>query len=153
MGLYRHSILTQPFFQAIYIDSEGSLSANRLAEMADAIVAHLKKVVRTIPKPGMQTVAAGVTRETLLSGIHSIRVHDHCQQIAALKLIPSFLRQNPSVKLIVVDSIAFHFRHAFDDNAIRARVLCDVAQLLHEVSLSNRAGGCLVRLGCSVSVI
>ncbi len=142
MTLYRHSILTPlPPFQAIYIDSEGSLAASRLTEMADAIVVHLKKVARTISKPGMQTVAAGITRETLLSGIHSIRVHDHCQQIATLKLIPSFLRQNPSIKLIVVDSIAFHFRHAFEDNAVRARVLCDMAQLLHEVSLSSGGGG------------
>eukprot|EP01084_Bolivina_argentea_P075149 136254_1 len=130
--------------EAIYIDSEGSLSADRLAEMADAIVAHLKKVARTIPKPGMQTVAAGVTRETLLSGIHSIRVHDHFQQIAAFKLIPSFLRQNPSIKLIVVDSIAFHFRHAFDDNAVRARVLCDMAQLLHECAYSQGVAVLLV---------
>ncbi len=126
---------------------------DRLTEMADTIVTHLKKVAHTISKPRMQTVAAGVTRETLLSGIHSIRVHDHCQQIATLKLIPSFLVQNPSVKLIIVDSIAFHFRHAFDDNAVCARVLCDMVQLLHEVSLSSGGvgggEGCLVWLRSS----
>ena len=32
------------------------------------------------------------------------------------------------VKLIVVDSIAFHFRHDFDDLALRARLLNGLAQ-------------------------
>ena len=32
------------------------------------------------------------------------------------------------MKLIVVDSIAFHFRHDFDDLALRARLLNGLAQ-------------------------
>ncbi|RMX55845.1 hypothetical protein pdam_00023401 [Pocillopora damicornis] len=39
-----------------------------------------------------------------------------------------FLEEHPKVKLIVVDSIAFHFRHDFDDLALRARLLNGLAQ-------------------------
>lgn len=41
------------------------------------------------------------------------------------KIVSSFQLQ---VKLIVVDSIAFHFRHDFEDLALRTRLLNGLAQ-------------------------
>ena len=42
------------------------------------------------------------------------------------------------VKLVVVDSIAFHFRHDIQDMAQRARILAGLAQTLHELAYRSQ---------------
>jgi len=50
------------------------------------------------------------------------------QLIALSHVLPDFLMEHTKVKLIVVDSIAFHFRHDFEDLALRTRLLNGLAQ-------------------------
>ncbi|KAJ7387091.1 DNA repair protein rad51c [Desmophyllum pertusum] len=66
--------------------------------------------------------------ETILSKIYVFRCHDYMQLIALSHVLPDFLMEHSKVKLIVVDSIAFHFRHDFDDLALRTRLLNGLAQ-------------------------
>ena len=52
--------------------------------------------------------------ENILAGIHVYRVHDEASQTATIYSLPAFLKQraemgNP-VRLVIVDSIAFHYR-------------------------------------------
>ncbi|KAJ3383478.1 DNA repair protein rad51c, partial [Chytriomyces hyalinus] len=83
--------------QAIYIDTEGSFSVKRVAEMAQSAIAKMD-------------MKSKVTLEQMLNNIKLFRVHDHIQQMALLNQLEHVLSKSPKIKLIVLDSIAFHFR-------------------------------------------
>jgi RAD51-like protein 2 len=51
----------------------------------------------------------------LLNGIHVYRAHDQTEQLAIINSLSSFLSTNPTVQLLVIDSIAFHFRQDLQD--------------------------------------
>jgi Rad51 len=42
------------------------------------------------------------------------------------------------VKLIIIDSIAFHFRHDFDDYMLRSRILNNIAQSLNKLAAVHK---------------
>nr|XP_054747984.1 DNA repair protein RAD51 homolog 3-like [Lytechinus pictus] len=88
------------------------------------------------PKDVLEDVEGlqGFTTEKILSGIHYFRCHNHVELIALVNLLPEFLSKNPKVKLITVDSIAFHFRHDFDDMSLRTRLLNGLAQNLIRIA-------------------
>ena len=110
------------FFDA---DTEGSFIVERVAEIAECTVA-------------LQAEAAGfnelapvnVTVEALLSGIRYYRVHDHIEQVALLNLLDGIVQARPQIKLVVLDSIAFHFRYDFGDMGLRSRLLNGMSQTL-----------------------
>ena len=49
-------------------------------------------------------------------------------------MLPAFLEQHPAVRLVVVDSVTFHFRHDFRDMMQRSRVLSQMAQDLMQLA-------------------
>ena len=61
-------------------------------------------------------------------------MHDYAEQLAVVKILPSFLQNNPNIRLIVMDSVAFHFRHGFDDMAKRSRMLSQMSQDLNKMA-------------------
>jgi len=71
-----------------------------------------------------------------LQGIHVMRVHDHTEQLAAVANLSNLVKKNPKVKLIVIDSVAFHFRHGSSsvDFAKRSRLLAGMSQKLNELA-------------------
>eukprot|EP00943_MAST-04B_sp_MAST-4B-sp1_P008883 g8883.t1 len=75
-----------------------------------------------------------LTIESVLSNIHVFRVHDYAEQLAVVKVLPSFLQNNPNITLVVMDSVAFHFRHGFDDMAKRSRILSQMSQDLNKMA-------------------
>ncbi|KAA6426745.1 MAG: DNA repair RAD51 [Trebouxia sp. A1-2] len=105
---------------AVYIDTEGSFMVERIVEIADACIRHLKKLA----------INNGTAAQK--------------EALAVTQMLPSFIADHPEVKLIVVDSIAFHFRQDFQDMAQRTRVLAEMAQkLMHlaeEKDLAATAG-------------
>ena len=78
-----------------------------------------------------------LTLEGLLGGIHYYRVHDHIEQLALINLLPSIIAKNPRIKIIAIDSIAFHFRHNFNDMALRNRLLNGMSQILSNIARKN----------------
>lgn len=57
------------------------------------------------------------------------------EQVALARSLPAFLQTAPRVRLIVIDSVAFHFRHGFDDYAARTRTLLAHALQLLRVAV------------------
>jgi RAD51-like protein 2 len=49
-------------------------------------------------------------------------------------MLPAFLAQHPSVKLVVIDSVTFHFRQETGDLAARTRQLAQMAQQLMQLA-------------------
>ncbi|DBA00167.1 TPA: hypothetical protein N0F65_007792 [Lagenidium giganteum] len=66
---------------------------------------------------------ATLSRDELLEGIIYFRVHDFVEQFEVTESLPALLEANPSIVLVVIDSVAFHFRHAFEEHGQRLRAL------------------------------
>ena len=97
---------------AVVIDAEGSWSGgDRLFSMAVALADHMS-VSAQRKKMAMPTI----TPESILEGIHIFRVHDEASQTCTLHNLPKFLLEQEEkktpVKLVVIDSLAFHYRVA-----------------------------------------
>lgn len=61
-------------------------------------------------------------------------MHDFVEQMEVLHSLPTYLQKTPESKLLVIDTIAFHFRHGFEDYAQRLRALDEVAVYLHNLA-------------------
>eukprot|EP00644_Phytophthora_capsici_P014531 jgi/Phyca11/530047/estExt2_fgenesh1_pm.C_PHYCAscaffold_540011 len=104
----------------VFIDSEGSFIIERVASMAECFLEDFR-----------QTRANKLTRDDLLRGISYYRVHDYLEQMEVLYSLPAYFQATPEGKLLVLDTVAFHFRHGFEDYTQRARALDDLASFLH----------------------
>eukprot|EP00238_Polyblepharides_amylifera_P008740 CAMPEP_0196575850 /NCGR_PEP_ID=MMETSP1081-20130531/5236_1 /TAXON_ID=36882 /ORGANISM="Pyramimonas amylifera, Strain CCMP720" /LENGTH=355 /DNA_ID=CAMNT_0041894269 /DNA_START=470 /DNA_END=1537 /DNA_ORIENTATION=+ len=116
--------------QAVYIDTEGSLVPERVADMAAGLVKEVQLRARRCGTQSAQEAAAEVTVESVLARIHYFRVHNATEQRALLNSLGPFLKSHLQVKLIVVDSIAFHFRQDFPDMSQRTKILNEASLLL-----------------------
>ncbi|KAL5016132.1 hypothetical protein ScPMuIL_005721 [Solemya velum] len=114
--------------EAVYIDTEGSFIIERLVDIAKATVQHCHNIASENQEPDMLKVMGQFTMESVLSRIHYFRCHDYVELLSNVHLLPKFLKEHPTVKLVVVDSVAFHFRHDFDDMSLRTRLLTSMAQ-------------------------
>jgi RAD51-like protein 2 len=117
--------------QAIYIDSEGSFMPERVVSIANGLVKHLQSI-----NLNRNYDISAVTVESLLRGIHVFRVYDYIEQLAVINSLGSFLSLNKdkNIRVIVIDSIAFHFRRGFKDMAERQRLLSGMAQTLLQLA-------------------
>ncbi|CAG8494092.1 3067_t:CDS:2 [Paraglomus brasilianum] len=121
--------LSGPEGEAVYIDTEGSFIAQRAAEIASAMVER----VNGHQHAGTEAL---VNVDTILSKIHYFRLHNCVELIALVKVLDEFLKEHSKVKIIIIDSIAFHFRHGFSDMALRTRILNSLAQDLTKIAHS-----------------
>lgn len=116
---------------AVVIDAEGSWScaagSDRLWALAKALFEHVKSSAARKMKAaggnasinsdqGNSLVPPGFSPESILEGIHIFRVHDEVSQTCTLYNLPTFLlemeQKGAPVKLVVIDSLAFHYRVA-----------------------------------------
>jgi RAD51-like protein 2 len=81
--------------------------------------------------------AASCSRDALLSGIHVFRVHEQAELVSTINMLPRFLADKPKIKLIIIDSIAFHFRQEAKDFQARTRLLSQITQLLNDLAYKN----------------
>lgn len=123
--------------EAIYVDTEGSFAAKRCLRMASAFCKHLEKVAVRRKDNALLQDAQGLDPETILDRIHYFRARDVTEQLAVVDVLPSFVREHPNVKVVIIDSVAFHFRQDFEDMGLRTRRLMQMAQSLMELAHSK----------------
>ena len=141
--------------EAVYVDTEGSFMAGRARDIAVGLALHVERLQKrkaaaaaataVVATEGTAATSASAstsplpTVESMLRGLHVFRVFDHVEQLAVLRALPSFLRERPRVRLVLIDSIAFHFRRGFDgDFSTRARMLAAMAQQLQRLAHDHR---------------
>ena len=128
--------------EAVYIDSEGSFMPQRAKEIAEGLASHITSLSRRKGYSGSDidsgSAGGALTAESLMRGVHVFRVFDYVEQLAVLSFLPSFLACHPRVRLVVLDSVAFHFRRGFDDFSVRSRLLAGMAQQLIAIARSHR---------------
>jgi RAD51-like protein 2 len=116
----------------IYIDTEGSFVVERVVEIAEHFIQHLTHMANITENNSLD--GEYFTLDKILSRIFYYRVHDYVEQIALVNLLPNIINQLPNVKLIVIDSVTFHFRHDFTDMSLRTRILTTMAQNLMSIA-------------------
>eukprot|EP00041_Stephanoeca_diplocostata_P007373 m.103996 g.103996 ORF g.103996 m.103996 type:complete len:396 (+) comp16843_c0_seq12:131-1318(+) len=121
--------------EAIYIDTEGSFVVERVCDMAEALESHLKSLRRTDFTASDSCETTDVS--AMLDKIHYFRVHDYVEQLAVIQVLEDRLAENKRIKLIVIDSIAFHFRGDFADMVLRTRLLNGMAQNLLRLATTH----------------
>ena len=153
--------------RSAYIDAEGSFIAQRCLEMAEGLVRFLRAAASTAQQ---RADADALQARAMLERIVVYRVHDHVEQLAAIRAVGDLPREEaeaarvasvlgghgflsaadgrslaggdseqaalPPVKLVVVDSIAFHLRHVDVSYASRQAMAGKMAQAL--CSLAGR---------------
>ena len=130
-----HSIRT-------HTDTEGSFVAERAYAMAQAFVQHIHSMEAGADEarsPELQSL----TPDSILSNIYLYRVHDYVEQMALVNMLPELLRTElPRVRLVIIDTVSFHFRHEFDDMNQRTRILLYMAQRLQELAEQQAVAVC-----------
>jgi RAD51-like protein 2 len=131
-----------PQGKCVYIDTEGSFVPERVREMAQALVERLGDMAKTMESSSEITLP---TADTIMDNIFYYRVHDYIEQLALIHQLPNILKEDPMIKLVVVDSVAFHFRHDFGENmSLRTRLLNGTAQSLLQLAMNHQAAVVLI---------
>ncbi|KAF8796082.1 DNA repair protein RAD51 like protein [Argiope bruennichi] len=114
--------------EAFYIDTEGSFMAQRLLQIANASVNECKS-------KSTDSDVKNFTVEKILKGVYYYPCKSYIELIARVNLLNQFLEEHKKVSLIILDSIAFHFRYGFDGSySLRARLLNGIVQTLVKVA-------------------
>ena len=113
--------------------------------MANAVSIHLGKISKSKKMElkardsgiDIAMLASSVTMHRLLEGVHVYRVHDQTELLALINQLPGILTVNTRVRLIIIDSIAFHFRQNLQDTAHRSRLLGSLSQQLNQIAYES----------------
>jgi RAD51-like protein 2 len=140
--------------RALYIDTEGSFAPERCHQMADALVKHVSQ--RHSSSSSSSSISSSsssstttLTSQEILESIQVFRVHDETSQTATLRNLINYLPPNSNsnntdllpVKLIVLDSIAFHYRAITPTNhkyyLQRTKALVSLAAFLSDLARTH----------------
>ena len=95
---------------AVYIDAEGSFLATRALQMAEALVRRLRA---TASNEAQRRRRLRLDARAMLDRIYVYRVHEAVELLAAIRAAGELRpAAQPPLRLLVVDSVAFHLRHA-----------------------------------------
>lgn len=149
--------------QTVYIDTEGSFTPDRCAQMAEALAAHVRGMAARQSSASVAAAAAAFTVDYQMARIHVVRCTSLAEQMATILGLPGVVRAIETdsgggegkaaaagdsaagvgsaarVRLVIVDSIAFHYRGdaSSADAGQRARQLAAQAQALHALAATK----------------
>ncbi|KAG6747975.1 hypothetical protein POTOM_047867 [Populus tomentosa] len=137
--------------KAIYIDTEGSFMGERAQEIAEACVEDISEYKRFLHKD-LQACQGEIQGKDVLQNIYFFRICSYTEQIALINYLEEFISDHKDVsdvvrykkylnlflsgclfpcdavvKIVIIDSVAFHFRQGFEDLALRTRILGEMA--------------------------
>ena len=120
----------------------------RACDMAAAAGAHLRALAASAvaaagsaadggaAASAAAAAAAAFTPTAVLSRLHFFRAYDAATQAALCAALPELCAARPRVRLIVLDSVAFHYRQGHEDYAARARTLAGTFGALMKLATS-----------------
>ncbi|XP_043698520.1 DNA repair protein RAD51 homolog 3-like isoform X1 [Telopea speciosissima] len=119
--------------KAIYIDTEGSFLPERVFQIADACI---KDMVENCPfqQKNFQACQDKLQPNAFLENIFYFRICSYTEQVALINYLDKFISEHKDVKIVIIDSVTFHFRQDFDDLALRTRVLGGLALKLMKLA-------------------
>ena len=115
----------------------------RVSAIADALSQHIYKLsqskLQKNPEMSIEinSAATNLTRNRLLEGIYVYRIHDQNELTSTIQQLSGFLKIHTKIRVILIDSIAFHFRHnTMQDNITRSRILSNITQTLNQIAFN-----------------
>jgi RAD51-like protein 2 len=128
--------------EAVYVDTEGSFTAERAMDMAEALAEHLGRCAKRCEdedaRREMEAALETCAPEAMLRGIHLFRCHEVTELLAVLETLGEFIAERPKVRLVVIDSVAFHFRQDFQDMALRTTILSKMTNRLMSIATTQQ---------------
>ncbi|XP_042038672.1 DNA repair protein RAD51 homolog 3-like isoform X1 [Salvia splendens] len=119
--------------KAVYIDTEGSFMVERVLQIAEACAQDMLEY-NTLLRRDSQACLVDKQPKSFLDNIFYFRVCTYTEQIAVINYLEKFLSEHKDVKVVIVDSITFHFRQDFEDMALRTRLLSGMALKLMKLA-------------------
>ncbi|KAG2388640.1 hypothetical protein C9374_000079 [Naegleria lovaniensis] len=111
--------------ECLYIDTEGSFTIERTKEIAEGFVSHLHGIASRqgdkdiTKKDAMMEALKDFNVEKILGGIYYYRAVTLSEFVGLILVLPEILKWRNKVKLVVVDSIAFHLRKSSSDDTMK----------------------------------
>ncbi|KAG7998375.1 hypothetical protein I3843_01G256000 [Carya illinoinensis] len=119
--------------KAIFIDTEGSFMVERVLQIAEACIEDMTECNGLLRKD-FQAGQLKMHPNNILENIFYFRVCSYTEQIALTNYLDKFISEHKDVKVVIVDSVTFHFRQDFDDMALRTRLLSGIALKLMKLA-------------------
>ncbi|MCL7041292.1 hypothetical protein MKW94_029726 [Papaver nudicaule] len=119
--------------KAVYIDTEGSFMVERVYQIAEACIANIMEN-HVLPRKDNQVCQETMQCNSFLENIFYFRICSYTEQIAVINYLDMFIEEHKDVKIVIIDSVTFHFRQDFDDLAQRTRVLSTMALKLMKIA-------------------
>ncbi|XP_073146913.1 DNA repair protein RAD51 homolog 3 [Henckelia pumila] len=119
--------------KAIYIDTEGSFMVERALQIAEACAEDIQEY-NSLPTKDFHACQVNKEPKDFLDNIFLFRVCSYTEQIAVINYLEKFISEHKDIKVVIVDSIAFHFRQDFEDMAMRTRLLGGMALKLMKLA-------------------
>ena len=116
--------------KALYIDCNSDFCERRLGQIAEAALGHLRFIANTDKE---KEVVERTSVHDILSDISFARCTDYSQLIAVIHSLSEYCKYG----LVVIDALATHFRHEFDDMRQRTNLLASVSNSLHSLCLKS----------------
>ena len=127
--------------ECIYIDTEGSFTIERTKEIAESFINHLNGIAKKndsdlTKKDAMMNTLKDFTIEKVLSGIYYYRIMSVWELVGLVLVLSELLQreQYSRVKLIIIDSIAFHLRKTTGQDSAKEELLKSIGQSLKTLS-------------------
>ncbi|KAI3499902.1 hypothetical protein L1887_35716 [Cichorium endivia] len=119
--------------KAIYIDAEGSFMVERALQITEACGDDMAEYSRLYRK-GSHSHEIKIQPKDFLENIFYFRVCSYTEQIALINYLDKFISDHKDVKVVIIDSITFHFPREFDDMALRTTLLGGMALKLMKLA-------------------
>ncbi|XP_030491847.2 DNA repair protein RAD51 homolog 3 isoform X3 [Cannabis sativa] len=112
--------------KAVYIDTEGSFMVERATQIAEASISDMLEYNNHLAKQN-RVCQVKFKPADILENIFYFRVCSYTEQMALINHLEKFISDHKDVKIVIVDSVTFHFRQDFEDLALRTRLLNGMA--------------------------
>ncbi|XP_051224683.1 DNA repair protein RAD51 homolog 3 [Lolium perenne] len=119
--------------KAVYIDTEGSFMVERVYQIAEGCISDIMEYF-PYHHDKSSSGQGNLQPERFLAGIYYFRICSYTEQIAVINYLEKFLGEHKDVRIVIIDSVTFHFRQDFDDLALRTRVLSGLSLKLMKLS-------------------
>ncbi|XP_073471261.1 DNA repair protein RAD51 homolog 3 isoform X1 [Aquarana catesbeiana] len=124
--------------ETVYFDTESSFRVERLVEIANACVLHCSLITQAHQEEGHRLAMQRFTANNILSQIYYFSCQDYIELLAHIHTLKDFLAKHLKVKLVVIDSLAYPFRHDLEDLSLRTRLLNTLAQQLISIATHRK---------------
>ncbi|XP_062202976.1 DNA repair protein RAD51 homolog 3-like [Phragmites australis] len=119
--------------KAVYIDMEGSFMVERVYQIAEGCISNmLEHFLHSHDKSS--SGQRKLQPEHFLADIFYFRICSYTKQIAVINYLEKFFGEHKDVRIVIIDSVTFHFRQDFDDLALRTRVLSGLSLKLMKIA-------------------